>query len=434
MKPDLSSYTAVKKYLYSLKHHGAKYGIDRMRLLAQRLDNPQKKFPIIHVAGTNGKGSVSAMLDSLFRKNGYKVGLYTSPHLIRQGERIQVQRNILSENSIVELTRELQNHAEALAEEDPDNHPSFFEFMTAMAFQVFAREAVDLAIIETGLGGRLDATNIVDPELSIITSVSYDHVDILGDTLAKIAFEKGGILKAGRPCVLGALPREAEAVIRQIAQDRHCPLTSIEDRFGSDVSRYPETNLHGSFQRKNAATALLAAETLTQFPTKDFFNTQALLEVHWPGRWQRIELPDFSLILDASHNPEGCQALEENLIRLSQELGTKPDIAIGTLGAFRVAPLLQTVTRHARNLYLLEPNQPRAVTREDLASQIPSDFSGQVIFSTIRDLIPQPGLCSVAEKGRCLVVTGSIYLIGEISEALYHEVPPEESMLQDPIR
>lgn len=435
MKPDLSNYRAAKRYLFSLKHHGAKYGIDRMRLLADRLGNPHQHFPAIHVAGTNGKGSVSAMLESIYRQNGYKVGLYTSPHLVRQGERIQVQRTILPEETIVDLTRELQVEAEALAAEDPDNHPSFFEFMTAMAFLVFARESVDLAIIETGLGGRLDATNILDPELSIITSISLDHVDILGDSLEKIAFEKAGILKSGKPCLLGALPKEAETVIREIAVERGCPLTLLRDRFGSDEEAYPQTNLQGSFQRKNAGMARTAAEILNdRFPTKDFLNTQALQEVNWPGRWQQVELPGLTVILDSSHNPEGCQALEENLVRLIEETGRKPDIAIGTLGAFRAGPLIQTAIRYARNAYLLEPHQPRAVKKEDLASQIPASFPGKVIPATVRKLFPEPGSCALEEETRTLVVTGSIYLIGEVSEALFYEIPAEESMLQDPIR
>ena len=191
----MQNYGRIRDYLYSLKHKGSKYGIDRMRLFAEQLGQPQLKFPCIHVAGTNGKGSTCSMLEAIYRANGYKTGLYSSPHLIRQGERVQVNREILDEADIVAYTERLRPIADALGAADADDHPSFFEFMTAMAFLRFAEAEVDIALIETGLGGRLDATNVVDPELSIITSISLDHVEQLGDTLTAIASEKAGIIK-----------------------------------------------------------------------------------------------------------------------------------------------------------------------------------------------------------------------------------------------
>ena len=432
--PDLSDYTAVRHYLYSLKHHGAKYGIERMALLAESLGHPERAYPIIHVAGTNGKGSVCSMLETIYRKADYSTGLYTSPHLVRQGERIQINREILDETHIVELTRELQEHADRLAAVDPDDHPSFFEFMTAMAMLRFQRCQVDVAILETGLGGRLDATNIVSPALTVITSISFDHTDILGDTLEKIAFEKAGILKPGVPVVLGKLPPEAEGVIREQARLKQCPVYSIEERFGESVADYPGTNLAGSFQQINAATASLAVECLqARLPVDDSTRRAALNEVSWPGRWQTLELQDRRLIIDATHNPEGCVMLKENLRALVEKENRRPPVLVGTLGEFRAEGLMQAVAPFAGSLHLFEPSQPRRATFDVLEKWIPKDFKGPVTRHRAGEVMHFSGRCSLGKPGSTLVATGSIYLIGEFLEHLFHEVPVDQALLQDPI-
>lgn len=432
--PDLSDYAAVRHYLYGLKHHGAKYGIDRMALLAESLGHPERAYPLIHVAGTNGKGSVCSMLEAIYRRGGLKTGLYTSPHLVRQGERIQVNREVLDETHIVDLVRELQVHAERLAEQDPDAHPSFFEFMTAMALLRFQRERVDLAILETGLGGRLDATNIVDPEIAVITSISLDHTEILGDTVGKIAFEKAGILKPGKPAVLGLLPPEAEAVIREQAAHRGCPVYSVRERFGEDLNAYPRTNLAGSFQRINAATAWLVTEVLQPaFPVDPAAREDALGAVYWPGRWQILDLVDRRLIIDATHNPEGCLMLKENLQALIEETGRHPPILVGTLGEFRARGLMETVAPFAGSLHLFEPHQPRRASYEVLEKWIPAHFAGPVFRETTRASMRFPASCSIGNPGDTLVATGSIYLIGEFLERLFHEVPLDQGILQDPV-
>ena len=190
-------------YLYSLRNKGSKYGLARTEAFLAKIGNPERAFPVIHVAGTNGKGSVCAMLEALYRQNRYKTGFFNSPHLIHLGERIQINREPLSEDAILDWVDTFKSSAEALAHESPELEPTFFEYMAAMAFAAFARAKVDLALIETGLGGRLDATNVVDPELSIITSISLDHTDLLGDTLSAIAREKGGIIKQSKPVLFG---------------------------------------------------------------------------------------------------------------------------------------------------------------------------------------------------------------------------------------
>ena len=312
----MPDYSDILDYLSALKNRGSKYGIERMRLLLEALGHPERMFPVIHVAGTNGKGSVCAMLEAVYRDNGYKVGLFSSPHLVHLGERVQVDRLILSEAEIVRYTELLSPIAGELGRRDPDLHPAFFEFITSMAFLRFAELPVDIACIETGLGGRLDATNVVDPELSIITTISLDHCDLLGDTLAAIAGEKAGIIKEGKPVLVGKLPLEADAVVRRVAKERGCKLYTISERF-PDETGLPQTNLAGGFQRWNAALATYAIEILADhFPVR---SKNALEQVEWAGRWQTLELDGRKLILDATHNPEGATVLKQNLSNLSKQ-------------------------------------------------------------------------------------------------------------------
>ncbi len=427
----MRTYEEVRAYLYGLRHHGAKYGIDRMVLLSELIGHPERDYPVIHVAGTNGKGSTCAMLESIYRRCGYKTGLFTSPHLVYQGERVQVNRRLLDRESIIDYTNRLRVHAEALAAVDPDDHPSFFELITAMAFMRFSKEEVDIGIIETGLGGRRDASNIVDPEISIITSVSLDHCDILGHTLEAIAAEKGGIIKEGKPVILGRMPSSAEGVLRGIAREKKAEVHSIRERFGFDPEVCPTTNLHGNYQRWNAATATLVVETLhDRIPVDPEGVSLALDDVYWPGRWDSHQVGRHLVYLDTSHNPEGVEGLAENLGRLVSERRQKPVILAGTLGHFRASVLMPVVARFAERILLLKPAQPRAASFQMLRDAIPSDFSGSVVESSVREIFPFPGLCTCGEPDDVVVATGSIYLIGEILEALNNHLSVGEHLLQ----
>ena len=432
MKQDLQTYEAVRSYLYGLKHRGALYGIDRMKGFVDQLGHPEQAWPAIHVAGTNGKGSTCAMLEAIFRAAGYRTGLFTSPHLIHQGERIQVDRRILTREEIIHYTGQLRAFAEKLGAVSADLHPTFFEFMTGMAFQHFMEARVEVGIIETGLGGRLDATNVLDPELSVITSISLDHTEILGDTLEAIAFEKAGIIKPGKPVVMGLLPVEAERVVEAVARERGAPLHKVSDVFGVDVTRFPMCALAGDYQRRNAATATLVARILSdRFSVNEAHIREGLLRVNWSGRWERHQLLDRSIILDATHNPEGVLHLERNLERFLHDEGHRPVIIAGTLGLARARALIPAVCRYARELHLLVPKQPRACSFEELRAEVPSTFSGKVRKARLEDLFPAPGICTLGNPGEPLVATGSIYLIGEIMEALYHDIPVGEASLQD---
>jgi dihydrofolate synthase/folylpolyglutamate synthase len=288
-----------------------------------------------------------------------------------------------------------------------------------------------MGIVEVGMGGRLDATNVVQPEIAVITSISLDHCEQLGDTVEKIAAEKAGIIKPARPVVIGRLPAGAERVIRQIAAERGCRVISVTAEFGNDLARYPTTNLEGDYQRWNAATATLAARSLpARWKLTDEIIARGLQAVDWPGRWQRLSLGDRKLILDTSHNPEGAGVLEQNLRQLAQIAGA-PVVVVGVLGAARARPLLETIARFAREIHLVVPNQARACSQAELAALLPATFAGRVVHSTVAELFPAAQACSAGDAGDTVVVTGSVYLIGEVLERIAPERGAGEGRLQD---
>jgi dihydrofolate synthase/folylpolyglutamate synthase len=405
--------------LFALKPRGAKFGVDRMALLAAALGQPERVTPWIHVAGTNGKGSVSAMLDAILHAAGWRTGLFTSPHLVRIGERVQVDRVPLTDAAVVALAAELRPIAERLALANPDDQPAFFELMTAMALLQFARSRCDIGVLEVGLGGRLDATNVVTPEVAVITSIAMDHAEILGDTLEKIAGEKAGVIKPGVPVVLGRLPEEAESTIRRVAAARGARVISVREEYGEEVGRYPHTNLEGDYQRWNAATATLAAQALgTRWRISTEAIDRGLAQVDWPGRWQRVQLGARRLILDASHNPEGASVLDSNLSRLVAETGRAPIVVTGVLGTVRARPLIEVIARHAAEIRLVVPHQPRACSYAELEALVPASYRGRVVRDSVASLFPHHGGCAVGTDEDVVVVTGSIYLLGEVMGAL----------------
>ncbi len=432
---DPTDYAAVTDYLYGLKAKGVRFGLERMANFVAALGHPERAVPCVHVAGTNGKGSVSAMLDAILHEAGWRTGLYTSPHLVKLGERVQVQRKLLTTEEIVDYVRELRPKVEGLAAANPDDHPSFFEFMTAVAFLHFARKQCDISLIEVGLGGRLDATNVVTPEVSVISSIGFDHCEFLGHELTQIAREKAGIVKAGRPVVIGRMPREAEETIRAIAIERGARAVSVREVYGEDIAQYPQTNLECDYQRWNAATATLAAQTLdARWRITDHTIAAGLKQVDWPGRWQRVQVGGRLTVLDASHNPEGAQVLDANLARLVAETGRAPVVIAGALGASRARPLLAAICRHAKEIHLAVPNQARACTHAELEAFIPPDYAacgGIVRRATVEGLYPTKDRCTAGAPEDVVVVTGSIYLLGEVMARIEPDRGTGEGRLQD---
>ncbi len=328
--------------LVALRTFGVKPGLETTLALLERLGNPHHAFATIHVAGTNGKGSVCAMLESVLREAGLRVGLYTSPHLIRFNERIKVDGEDISDKTLAALFGEMEPHAAAVAAEGRE--ATFFEFTTALAFEYFRQCKVQVAVVETGMGGRLDSTNVVLPLISVITRIGLEHTDYLGNTIEAIAGEKAGIIKPGRPVVCGATPEEALAVIRNTAQARKAPFVNAaeavsvrrvaQDLDGQKVSiSGGELNygpvlmaMLGRHQLENCATVVATLETLAACSPvaipAEIIRT-GLSKAIWPGRLQILSR-DPPMVLDGAHNPDGANTLAASL----KELFKKRKIAL----------------------------------------------------------------------------------------------------------
>lgn len=397
-------------WLTNLRNLGSALGLERTQLLLERLGNPQNFCPYFHIAGTNGKGSTSVMIESIQRAHGRRTGLYTSPHLIELGERIQINREPISESHLIDLVEQLRAHYDFLHQTHPELDATFFELMTAVAWTEFRESKVDLAIIETGLGGRLDATNVGRPTVCVITSIGMDHQEYLGNSLAEIAAEKAGILKSGVPCVVGFVPPEAEEVIRKRAKEVDAPLYFVRDRFKDEL---PLTHLKGQHQRQNAGAALLACELAGAFPINNDTARTALQNVEWPARWQEIKLQEGrTLIIDGSHNEEGINSTSVLLSELKS-----PTVILGSISLVRAEALIKTVANYAGEIILVSINHERAITPEELKKLVPKTFSGKIRLSTVKELFPETHQCLVT--GSAVVVIGSLYLAGEVL-AYYH--------------
>ncbi len=412
----------IENFLYGLRNAGSKFSLERIKKLCAHIGNSQCNFAKVHIAGTNGKGSTCAMLESILRHSGLRVGMFTSPHLLYLGERVQIDREPISKLALLEYVEKIKLACdEIFSADDSENYPSFFEFMTALAFLYFSDKKVDIAVIETGLGGRLDSTNVIVPDCCAITSIALEHTEFLGDTIEKIATEKAGIIKENVPIVAGYLSKDAMSVIEQFAKKNNAPLLKIAERF----EYLPTTSLEGDFQRANAGVATLCAEVLKSKGgafdsiSKDTI-LRGLADVSWAARWQKIPLKNgATLILDASHNPEGATVLESNLQKL-KDAGISPIIAVGVLGESRAQALIPVVCKYAKKLILLVPNQPRALSFEELEKFIVGDV--EVVRSRVKDVFKN-GICTFAQDGETVVSTGSIYLAGEVLASLKSTSP-----------
>ena len=308
------TYSEAIQFLHGLQMFGANFRLENTFRLAALADNPQKKLRFIHVAGTNGKGSTCAMLESIYRAAGLRVGLFTSPHLVSFRERIQVNRQLISESEVTRLVEELRAV-------NRENETTLFEFATVMALKYFAEQKCDLVIWETGLGGRLDATNIVTPLASVITNIAFDHQQWLGDTVEKIAAEKAGIIKPDVPVVTATDAPEALAVIEKIAGEKNAPLVKVARLPVGHRGQTPAPPLLGEHQKINAALALATVEVLQkQIPVAGEQIHMGLARVNWPGRLQLVAKPGGGkILLDGAHNVAGVKrcALRSNLFSCS---------------------------------------------------------------------------------------------------------------------
>ncbi len=391
---------------------GAKPGLERTRQLAAAVGNPQNRLRFIHVAGTNGKGSTCAMLESMYRQAGLRVGLFTSPHLVAFAERIQVNRRLIPEADVVRLVAEIQPHWERLSGED---HPTFFEVVTVMAMRYFAEQQCDLVIWETGLGGRLDATNIVQPLASLITNIQYDHQKWLGNTLAQIAAEKGGIIKPGVPVLTATDATDALSVIRGLARNQRAPLWEITRAdAGTGLAATTKLPLLGEHQKLNAALALATVRLLQpSIPVTEAQQKAGLETVHWPGRLQQVlRLNGQTLWLDGAHNLGGVATLCAALIALSPT--RKPALILGILRDKDWVDMCRLLAPVAARVLVVQVCSERTASAAELQAVCQSANPAVTISS-------HPNLSAAlraAETEPFVVIAGSLYLIGEAMELL----------------
>ena len=411
------SYPDSVRYLYALGNElkaGAKFGLERMQTLLAALGNPERDQRFVHVAGTNGKGSTAAMIAAMLRAAGWKTGLFTSPHLIEPTERIRIDDQDVSSADFADAFARVHERAEQLLREGLiDAHPSYFETVTAMALLLF-RERAEISVMEVGLGGRLDATNVIMPELCVITPVSYDHEAFLGNTLDSIAYEKAGILKAGVPVISAAQDPVADDVIARRASELGCHLirtaesrlkilriTADKALFEMDGTSF-ECLLPGRHQIENAATAVLAGRQL-RIPEDAI--AAALRRVIWPGRLERVSAnPNF--ILDGAHNPAGAAALAQYI---REFYATRPVwIVYGAMRDKAVEEVTEMLFPSAECLIVTAPDFPRALRPETILQL--TNHPNAIVTETVRQAIDQAGN---APPETTVFFTGSLYLVGE---------------------
>jgi len=406
------NYPDSVQFLYALGNEmkTAKLGLDRIRAVLAALDDPEKAYRIVHIAGTNGKGSTSAMIAAGLRAAGVRTGLFTSPHLVEPTERIQIDGIPVSQ---AQFSRAFDVVHEAAGSLDLDAHPSYFETVAAMAFWLFRELNVKTAVIEVGLGGRLDATNIVEPAVTVITPIDMDHQIFLGDTIESIAAEKAGILKPGVPAVFALQRPDAQAVLDAKAAELGIPVKRAADFEIRDLqidargSRFSgiECPLAGEHQVDNAVTAALALETLGVSP-------KGISETTWPGRLEHIS-PNPDILLDGAHNPAGVRSLIRYLERFYPDrkrwiiFGAMRDKAVAEMGAL-LFPL-------ADELILTAADSPRSMPPEELAALAPRGRAVPNIGAALKLA------ASEASADDMIVITGSLFLVGEARAASYNK-------------
>jgi dihydrofolate synthase/folylpolyglutamate synthase len=446
----MASYETAIARMYALGHELAqtpshKFDLANMRVLLAALDNPERRFPSVLIAGTNGKGSTASTLASILRTSGLRTGLYTSPHLVRINERIQIDGEQISDHDFALIHDLVDRTAERLVgENELPWHPSFFEMLTAIAFEYFSRRKVEMAVLEVGMGGRLDATNVVEPRVSVITDVSLDHQQFLGETLTEIAGEKAGIIRPGG--VVVTLPQQPQAndvigstILKLGARGVNAvpyvpPVSPASNAYlatGADetpVSRYPlqvmgeqikvETPLLGRHQLRNVALAIAAAEELSQqgFPVTAASIEQGIRETRWPGRFQVVPAgsgaPEY--VFDVAHNPAGAWALRSTLSAsypdrpLTFIFGAMRDKAIGEMTEILFPLAERVIATRADNPRSASPEEIlEAASRMSTAIEDASDVAAAIKLER-----------KSARPDAVVVVTGSIYIVGEAMRLL----------------
>lgn len=415
-------------YLFSLEKLGIKFGLDNIRCICHALGSPQDAFPSILIAGTNGKGSVTAMVERALRASGLRTARYTSPHLVRLEERFFIDGAEVETEAMGAAAGRVQQAIEGLIEKGHlHGQPTFFEATTALAFELFRRRDVDIAVLEVGLGGRFDATNAVTPIVTGITSIDFDHQALLGSSLAEIAFEKAGIVKPGVPLVLGESRPEAVEIIGQVCRERGAPLvhsmgavqmqTRLQDdgRLAIDLTtpvrqyRTITSSLRGRHQAHNAITAVRLLEQLHGYRIPESAIADGLSDAAWPGRLDRVEFgPERTVLLDSAHNPAGAAALAAYLAEVHQ---TRLPIVFAAMHDKNAEAMLVALRSRASAFVITAPLTSRATPAEQLAA----------VAQRVAPAIPAyvvPGALAALSRAWQLApticATGSIFLVGDV--------------------
>lgn len=437
------NYQEAVKYLYSLGHEtlAMKLGLNSVRILSKAFDEPQKKYPAVHIAGTNGKGSTAAMTASIARAAGLRVGLYTSPHLISVTERIRAGEDEIAEENFARLATAVREAGERLvADQVLPAPPTFFEQMTMIAFLYFAEREVDLAVLEVGLGGRLDATNICEPVVTAITPVGFDHQQYLGDTLTSIAGEKAGIVKPGVPVIIA--PQEVEAMKAIVArcQELNAPMIETSKPFeveaaagAENIGRYrfryrtsvgeydARLNLRGRHQITNALVAIHIAEQLriAGFDIPSPAIVEGLGKAEWPGRLEMIRVSPSQapllppVLLDGAHNVAGARALRDFL---DEHFSDVPiTVIFGAMADKAIAEMAEIIFPAARQIILTKIANVRAAEPSAMAEAIASLNQNVVCANNIAEALTEASRVTPPEG--LIVACGSLFLAGEIKQS-----------------
>ncbi|MEG4333350.1 folylpolyglutamate synthase/dihydrofolate synthase family protein [Microcoleus sp. AT9_A2] len=409
----------TESILQSYQHFGVHLGLERIHQLLQKLDNPHQQVPIIHIAGTNGKGSVCAYLSSVLTEAGYRVGRYTSPHLIDWTERICINQKPISPTELQQCLERV-----VAATENNTETPTQFEIITAAAWLYFAEQKTDIAVIETGLGGRLDATNVCEtPLASVITSISLEHWQILGPTVADIAGEKAGILKAKCPAVIGELPESARIVVEKRIQELDCPATWVKPAIdlGQGFAEYQlnqnavkikyQLPLLGKFQLMNSAIAIATLQTLQNqgWQISPTAIENGIATTQWPGRLQQTTWKNRHILIDGAHNPAAAIALREYVDRLNNH-PSPINWVIGILATKDCDDILKALLKKGDRLYLVPVPDQNSSSPAELAAL------AQIICPELTFCQAFPDLTTALDAAvtgdNLTILCGSLYLVG----------------------
>jgi dihydrofolate synthase / folylpolyglutamate synthase len=397
------------EWLFGLERLGMKFGLENMSKLMAELGHPHNRFPSVLIAGTNGKGSVTAMVDAAMRAAGFRSARYTSPHLLRLEERFVIDGREVDTAALEAAIRRVRGGVDALMKRGNLEAPAtFFECTTAAAFELFASSALDLAVLEVGLGGRLDATNVVTPLVCAITTIDLDHQAQLGSTITSIAEEKAGIIKPNVPVVTGPLPPEADVVIERVA--RQAGSRVIRAKGTSSLADGIDLALAGAHQRDNAVVAVAVLQVLRDlgFAVGDSAVRHALTTVQWPGRLERFRRPGCDVLLDAAHNPAGARALAAYLADIGW---TNVTLVFGAMSDKDIDGMLRALGPAASRIICTTAATARAARAADLAA-IASGVAGTRAVDVIED--PALALADACSTSHRVVAAGSMFLIGPL--------------------